>query len=32
MRIVLAIGSDGMRINDFFEGGSLGKVMEDNRR
>ena len=32
MRIVLAIGSDGTRINDFFEGGNLGKVMEDNQR
>ena len=26
MRIVLAIGSDGTRINDFFEGGSLGRL------
>ena len=24
--------SDGTRINDFFEDGSLGKVMEDDRR
>ena len=32
MRIVLAIGLDGTCINDFFEGGSLGKVMEDDRR
>ena len=26
MRIALAIGLDGMRINDFFEGGSLGRL------
>ena len=26
MRIVLAIESDGTRINDFFEGGSLGRL------
>ena len=26
MQIVLAIGSDGTRINDFFEGGSLGRL------
>ena len=32
MQIVLAIGSDRTHINDFFEGGSLGKVMEDDQR
>ena len=26
MRIELAIGLDGTRINDFFEGGSLGRL------
>ena len=26
MRIALAIGLDGTRINDFFEGGSLGRL------
>ena len=26
MQIVLAIGSDGTRINDIFEGGSLGRL------
>ena len=32
MQIALAIGSDGTRTNDFFEDGSLEKVMEDDRR
>ena len=30
MWIMLATGLDGMRINDFFEGGSLGKLWKMN--
>ena len=31
MRIALAIGLDGTRINDFFEGGSLGRLWKMSR-
>ena len=30
MRITLAIGLDGTRINDFFEGGSLGRLWKNS--
>ena len=30
MRIALAIGLEGTRINDFFEGGSLGRLWKNS--